>query len=263
MILDELRSQVVIAHRGASGDAPENTIAALQLAVDQGADAIEFDIRLSSCGTPVLVHDPSLERTTSIVGPVRARTAAELEQCDAGYRFTPDGAGYPWRGRGVGIPRLATVLTEFPDTPFLIELKTVEVALPALQVLRRFGARDRVVVASFLEQAVIPFRAAGFLTSASRRGIMRLWAFSKLGLRNRSRDNAYSVPERYRDWLTVPNPGFIRAATRAGCPVHVWTVNDTSKARELWMRGVTGIITNYPAKMIAERGSLPAPVSSP
>ena len=236
MILDDCGGRVVIAHRGASGFAPENTIAALRLAVDQGADAIEFDIRLSACETPVLVHDPTLDRTTSLTGPVRARTAAELRNC--------------------GIPSLAEVLTELPDTPFLIELKTVEVAYPALQVLQRFGAGNRVVVASFIERAVVPFRASGFLTSASRQGILKLWALSKIGLRSRSRDQAYSVPERYRDWITVPNQAFIRAAHEAGCPVHVWTVNDRSKARELWGRGVTGIITNYPAEMIAERGTL-------
>lgn len=255
MVLDQLNSRLVIAHRGASGHAPENTIAALRLAVDQGADALELDIRLSACDTPVLAHDPTLDRTTSWTGPVRAKTAAELGTCDAGHRFSPDGSSFPWRGRGIGIPSLAKVLTEFPDTPLLIELKTVEVAFPALEVLRHFGARNRVMVASFLEQAVVPFRTAGFLTSASRVGIFKQWAFAKLGLSARSRDQAYSVPERYRDWITVPTPGFIRAAREAGCPVHVWTVNDRRKAAALWDRGVTGIITNYPAEMLDEKGT--------
>jgi glycerophosphoryl diester phosphodiesterase len=225
------------------------------LAVEQGVDAIEFDIRLSACDTPVLAHDLTLDRTTGWTGPVRSRTAVQLEQCDAGHRFTLDGATYPWRGRGVGIPSLAKVLVELPDTPLLIELKTVEVALPALEVLRRFGAKGRVMVASFLDQALVPFRLAGFPTSASRQGILRLWALSKLGLPGRPTDQAYSVPERYRDWITIPTRGFIRSAHRAGCPVHVWTVNDRRRARELWDRGVTGIITNYPAQMIAERGT--------
>ena len=254
MVLDQ-PGRRVIAHRGASGHAPENTIAALRLAVEQGADAIEFDIRLSACDTPVLTHDQTLDRTTSSKGPVRGRTAAELEQCDAGHWFTPDGTTFPWRDRGIGVPSLAKVLTEFPDTPLLIELKTVEVAYPALQVLRRFGANRRVMVASFLERALIPFRSAGFLTSASRLGILRLWALAKIGLTARSNDQAYSVPEHYRNRITVPTPGFILAAARAGRPVHVWTVNDRSTARELWNRGVTGIITNNPAEMIAERGT--------
>jgi glycerophosphoryl diester phosphodiesterase len=160
------------------------------------------------------------------------------------------------------VPSLAKVLTEFPDTPLLIELKTVEVALPALQVLRRFGAQRRVMVASFLERALVPFRSAGFLTSASRLGILRLWALAKIGLTARSNDHAYSVPEHYRETITVPTPGFIRAANRADCPVHVWTVNDRGRASELWNRGVTGIITNFPAEMIAERGNPTGTVSS-
>jgi len=256
MVLAKPGNRLVIAHRGASGYAPENTIAALRLAAEQGADAIEFDIRLSACDTPVLAHDHTLDRTTGWKGPVRARTAAELEQCDAGHWFTTDGSSYPWRDRGIGVPSLAKVLTELPETPLLIELKTVEVALPALEVLRRFNAAGRVMVASFLETAVVPFREAGFLTSASRVGIFRQWALAKLGLAARTRDQAYSVPERYRDRITVPTRSFIRAAARAGCPVHVWTVNARSTARELWNRGVSGIITNYPTEMIRERASL-------
>jgi glycerophosphoryl diester phosphodiesterase len=263
MVLDQVGTRLVIAHRGASGHAPENTIAALRLAVDQGADAIEFDIRLSACDTPVLAHDPTLDRTTSWTGPVRSRTAVELAQCDAGHRFTPDGGSFPWRGRGLGIPSLERVLTEFPEIPLLIELKTVEVAFPALEVLRRFGAKGRVMVASFLDHALVPFRLAGFLTSASRRGIFQLWALSRIGLRAPTKDQAYSVPERYRNWITVPDQAFIRAAASGGRPVHVWTVNERGKARELWNRGVTGIITNFPAAIMEERGTLSEPLRGP
>ena len=257
MILVDRGSRLVIAHRGASGLAPENTVAAFELGLEQGADALELDIRLAACGTPVVVHDPTLDRTTAWTGSVHTRTAAELGECDAGYRFSGEGNTFPWRSRGVTIPTLEQVLARFPEVPLLIELKTIAVALPAMEVLRRHGAAKRVMVASFLEPAVVPFRAAGFQTSASRRGIFMLWALSTVGLHGRSKDHAYSVPERYRDWITVPTPAFIRSAGRLGCPVHVWTVNDRRKARELWDRGVTGIITNFPAEMVAERGTLP------
>ena len=256
MILDQLDARPVIAHRGASGEAPENTIAALSLARDQGADALEFDIRLASCGTPVLMHDAFLDRTTRWTGPVGARTAVELANCDAGHRFSSDGVEFPWRERGLGVPSLAQVLAGFPDQPLLIELKTVEVARPALQVLRRHGAEGRVMVASFIEGALLPFREEGFLTSASRRGILRLWAASKIGLTIRRKDRAYSVPERYRERIKVPTPAFVRGARRMGCPVHVWTVDDPGRARELWAIGVSGIVTNFPRRMLAARASL-------
>lgn len=256
MILAGLESRPVIAHRGASGLAPENTIAALQLGVEQGANAVEFDVRLAACDTPVLAHDPLLDRTTSWQGPVRARTAAELERCDAGYRFTLDGVTFPWRDRGACIPTLSQVLDQLPDVQLLIELKTAAAALPVRRVLERHGAGPRVMIASFLEAALIPFRSRGFLTSASRREILKFWAASRLGMTVRARDQAFSVPERYRNRIPVPAPGFVRAARRAGCPVHVWTVNDPNRARELWRRGVSGIITNYPALMVEARASL-------
>jgi glycerophosphoryl diester phosphodiesterase len=258
MLLAQLGVRPVIAHRGASGLAPENTIAALELGLEQGAEALEFDVRLAACGTPVVLHDADLDRTTSCTGPAGRRTAAELAQCDAGHWFTTDGVTYPWRGRGLFVPTLAQVLARFPETPLLIELKTVESALPVRQVLTTHGAGGRVMVASFLEGALAPFREAGFLTSASRRGILGLWLASRVGLGLRGRDRAYSVPDKYKDRLRVPTRRFVEAARRAGCPVHVWTVNDPVRARELWGLGVAGIITNFPGLMVAERARVSA-----
>ena len=84
---------LVIAHRGASSDAPENTIAAFELALEQGADALEMDIHLSKDGHPVVIHDFTLERTTDGVGPVSARTVRELKRLDGGG----------WHGRSGGV----------------------------------------------------------------------------------------------------------------------------------------------------------------
>ena len=251
----ELAAHPIIGHRGASGAAPENTRIALELAVEQGADALEFDVRLASCGTPVVLHDPTLERTTGAAGRVCDRKAAELALLDAGFCFTLDqGKTYPWRERGLGIPSLHEVLDRFPATPLLIELKTVEVAVPVRDLLVRHGAKDRVVVASFLDAALGPLRAAGFHTGASRRGILDLWIRSKLGLpAGRSPDRCYATPLRYRHGVEVPTRRFVAAARAAGRPVHVWTVNDPRQAGGLWDRGVAGIITNFPELMVAER----------
>jgi glycerophosphoryl diester phosphodiesterase len=245
----------VIGHRGAAGLAPENTCAALELALAEGAEALEFDVQLSADGIPVLMHDPSLDRTTLASGLLRERTASELGALDAGYHFTLDqGGSYPWRGRGLGVPSLAEVLRRFPEVPLLIELKTVGVAEPVRRVLQEHGARERVVLASFLEAALAPFRAAGFHTGASRKGILALWLRSKLGWgAPGGSDQIYAVPDYYRDRVHVPTPAFIRSARRAGRPVHVWTVNDPARAAWLWRRGVSGIITNFPAVILAER----------
>lgn len=254
----DLHIHPVIAHRGASGLAPENSCAALELALSQGAEALEFDVHLAACGTPVVLHDPSLDRTTEASGLVQARTATELASLDAGYRFSLDrGRSFPWRGRGLGVPSLAHVLERFPETPLLIELKTVEVALPVRRLLVERRAEQRVVLASFLDAALEPFREGGFVTAASRRGILGLWVRSRLGLQAPGgRDRVYAVPERYRERVPVPTPGFVRAARRAGRPVHVWTVNDPGVAALLWRRGVSGIITNYPELILAERNRM-------
>src|SRR5215218_5885046 len=87
----DLSARPVIAHRGASGSAPENTLAAFELAVRQGADAFELDVRLTADGVPVVLHDPTLDRTSDYRGPLAALRAADLRAIDAGARFSPDG----------------------------------------------------------------------------------------------------------------------------------------------------------------------------
>ena len=243
----------VIAHRGASEFAPENTVPALQLGVDQGADALEFDLHLAACGTPVLIHDPELDRTSSATGKVSDHTVTQLQRFDAGHRFPGGERTFPWRDRGVVIPTLSEVLDRFPTVPMLIELKTVEVAEPARRVLLKHNAAGRVVLASFLEAALRPFRGGPFVTSASRIGILRLRLRSALGLGCKGPDLAYSVPERYRNLITIPTPALIKAARTAGRPVHVWTVDDPIRANDLWNGGVSGIITNVPSTILASR----------
>src|SRR5881296_638063 len=100
----DLSARPVIAHRGASGSAPENTLATFELAVRQGADAFELDVRLTADGVPVVLHDPTLERTTDHRGPLAALRVADLTDIDAGARFTLDrGRTFPFRAAGVRI----------------------------------------------------------------------------------------------------------------------------------------------------------------
>ena len=119
----DLSAHPVIAHRGASAYAPENTLPAFDMAARQGADAFELDVRLTKDGAAVVIHDATLERTTGMTGPVRARNLAELRSADAGRWFTPDrGRTLPFRGTGVRIPALAEVLWSFPQMPVMKSL---------------------------------------------------------------------------------------------------------------------------------------------
>jgi glycerophosphoryl diester phosphodiesterase len=255
----DLHARPVIGHRGASGYAPENTLPAFALALEQQADALEFDVRLSADGVPVVMHDPTLDRTCGRAVPVQSLLAREIIQADAGFGFSTDGGvTRPWRERGATVPLVELVLERFPGIPLLIEVKEVRAAQPLADLLRRHAAERRVVVASFLEEALAPFRDPPPLPlGASRRGITRLLFRSFAGLAGpRGRYAVYAVPDRYRDWIPVPTRRFIRAARRSGCPVHVWTVNDAERAGLLWRRGASGMITNYPDRLVEARRRL-------
>ncbi len=254
--LVDLRARPIIAHRGASRAAPENTLVAFALALEQGADALEFDVRVTADGVPVVIHDPTLERTTDRRLEVRATTAAEVLSADAGARYSPDeGRSFPWRNRGIRVPTMTEVLDAFPDTPLLIEVKEPVGQECIRGVLEDHGRVDRWVIASASWQALDVFRGGAFALAASRREILTLYA--RAALRRGPRAVGYralSVPLHYRG-MPVATHRFVRAARRVGCPVHVWTVDDETTARRLWDRGVSGIVTNVPQRMRAARAA--------
>src|SRR5262245_19840849 len=113
-ILIDPAARPVIAHRGDSAHFPENTIPSFDRAVELGADAIEFDLRVSRDGEVVIIHDPTVDRTTNGTGPVSSLTLAELRALDAGARFTTDGGkSIPFRGRGLTIPTFDEMLARY------------------------------------------------------------------------------------------------------------------------------------------------------
>jgi glycerophosphoryl diester phosphodiesterase len=241
----------VIGHRGASGHAPENTLASFALAVSSGADAIEFDVRLTADGVAVVIHDATLDRTTDRGGIVAAMTYAEIREADAGARFTPDGGRtVPFSGRGVTAPTLEEVLNACPDLPVVLELKTASVQDEALRVLTRCGGKERAIVSSFDRQAVARFRAEGWMTGAASGEASRL----KFALRAPVAVpfRALFVPVTWRG-IPVPTTGFVRRARALGVPVHVWTVNDRSLGVMLWRRGCAGMIGNFPGELVEAR----------
>jgi glycerophosphoryl diester phosphodiesterase len=248
----DLDARPVIAHRGASAEAPENTLPAFEAAVRRGADAFELDVRLTADGAPVVIHDDTLDRTTDGSGLVRSHTLAELRSVDAGARFTPDrGRTYPYRGGEARIPTLGEVLWAFPRMPVLLEIKEPEAQEAVRKVLLQEDATERCVVASEDQAALRLFDEPPFVRGASSAEISALyWAAM---LRRRPPAPPYrclSVPERYRG-LPVPTRPFIGAARELGCPVHVWTVNQRGAARRHWARGAAGMVTNFPG-MIRE-----------
>ena len=258
-ILSDLASRPVIGHRGAAAYAPENTIPSFALALEQGADALEFDVHLSADGVPVVIHDSDAVRTTGVRSFVAQEPVARLRQLDAGACFTTDGGRtFPWSGRGVTLPTLDEVMETFPRTPMLIELKTPAAQEAVHQIIRRHRAASRVAVGSEYHGALVGFRDCDIAVAGSRREIGVHWARTRVGLgAARLRCRVLAVPWRW--WgLSVPTSGFLRAAHRAGVAVHVWTVDLPALALTLWRRGVQGIVTNDPATMVRTRARLAA-----
>jgi glycerophosphoryl diester phosphodiesterase len=245
---------LAFAHRGGAALRPENTIEAFDNGLSLGADGIEFDVHLSRDGVVVIHHDDTLDRTTGARGPLAAMTADELARVDAGYWFTPDPAAqapsYPFRGRGLGIPRLRTLLQRHRDTRFIVELKTpdAELAQRTIDDIRAADAVERVVLGSFYGRALQAARAyePRIATGAAREETR--WALYRSRVRwplGRTKYREFQVPERSGSTVIV-TPHFVAHAHRAGLPVRVWTVDVEADMRRLLDWGVDGLISDRP-----------------
>jgi glycerophosphoryl diester phosphodiesterase len=240
---------MVFAHRGASAVAPENTLAAFDQALDAGADGLELDVHLSRDGVVVVHHDFQLERTTDLHGALKERTADELARADAAYRFGA-AAGYPFRGQGLGVPTLSSVLTRYRDVAMIVELKvnTPELARCAIEAIRATDAVERVCLGSSGLRVLRAARSTdpAIATSAAREEVR--WALYRSWCRwplSRVAYRAYQVPES-AGLTRIVSPRFIRAAHTAGLPVQVWTVNAETDARRLLGWGADALITDRP-----------------
>jgi glycerophosphoryl diester phosphodiesterase len=255
MILLDPLARPVIGHRGNRAFAPENTLESLLEAVALGADALEFDLRLSRDGQLVVFHDATLERTTDGQGPMHQHTLAELKRLDAGARYTRDGGrSFPWRGRGVTVSSFDEIIDALPrDLPCIIELKTPAATEPLRLAIRRHGIAARIIVAGFDPQSTRPLRGAGFALGASSPDVVALLPAALL--RRRAAPpfvQALCIPQRWHG-LPVPIAAFARTLRGSGTVIHVWTVNDPGDARQLWAAGVQGIISDDPGAMLAAR----------
>lgn len=243
----------LVGHRGNAAHAPENTIESFRQAAALGVDAIELDVHLSADGQVVVIHDPIVDRTTDHSGRVDRMTLAELQQADAGARFTVDGITHPYRGQGITLPTLDEVLRTFPDMPFLVEIKAAAAAQATRAVIEQQGAAARCIVASFDWRATEPFRGSGIHTGSSRRDTAGLLWYALAGISPaRVGFDVMCMPPKHRG-IPLPVGGYARILEPLGVPVHVWTVDDPLEAAALRAKGVRGIISNDPRAMI-ERG---------
>ncbi len=230
----------VIAHRGASAHAPENTLPAFLLAVEQGAHAIELDAKLTRDGHVVVIHDQTVYRTTGETGTVREMTLAALRRLDAGSHFDV-------AFRYERIPTLEEVLTVLGHRTFInIELTNYASpadALPekAAELVARFGLADRVFFSSFNPLALIRVRRRLPETPIA------LLALPGLpGSLARSRLGRLLKYQALHPALPDVNPALVATAHKYKSRLHVYTVNRSADMRRLYQMGVDGIFTDDP-----------------
>jgi glycerophosphoryl diester phosphodiesterase len=226
----------VIAHRGASGIAPENTQPAFSLALELGARAVEFDVQLTRDNVAVVFHDETLERTTNGSGVVAETDFHEIADLDAGSWFSPE-------YRGVEVPTLEEVLASIGGRALMnVELKpdarVERLARDALAVATRLELLSSIVFSSFDPDAV---RAVRRLAPEARIGVLCMPGESEEALRLAAELDAENLhPAR-----AMVDQGFVAAVHARGRKVWAWTANETEDIDRLIAAGVDGLFTDY------------------
>lgn len=236
----------IIAHRGASHDAPENTLAAFRLGWDQGADAVELDVHLSKDGQIVVLHDKDTKRTAGVDRPVVAQTLDELRKLDVGR----------WKGTqfaGERLPTLAEALATVPTGKRLfIEVKCGPEVVPELK---------RVLAAAKLkpeQTPVISFSAD--VVAGVKKELPELKAYWIVSITPNKKkktppptldeliDKATAIRADGLDLSADPQitADYVKKANAAKLPVYVWTVDDPAMAKRMIDAGVVGVTTNRP-----------------
>ena len=235
----------IFAHRGDSGAAPENTLAAFESAIACGAEGVEFDVQRTGDGELVVIHDESLQRTAGSPEQVREITLEALQTLDAGGWFAPEFSGQR-------VPTLAQVLELLRpgELTLNIELKTNRVPYPGLAeavlgLVRKFGMEERVILSSFnhysLEEAkqFAPQVACAALVETQ---LLEPWDYV-------ARHGFQALHPAYQ----AVNVKMVAECHDRGLALRPWTVDDEESARALMALGVDGIITNQPARLLRWR----------
>lgn len=261
----------ILGHRGAAGEAPENTLLAFRTGLAAGAHMLESDVHRTRDGVAVLIHDAELERTTERRARVDELDWAELRELDAAYRFQPgradgtsetDGAipdaseEAPLRGRGHGIPSLVDAFEAFPEARFNLEIKAAEPDFAAEVVaLTREVGREHTTLLTAGDDGIMAglreaMRRAGSRAAlgASLADIVEFAKSAVSGEPPASDSMALQIPAVFAGQPLV-TPALVEHAHRFGAAVHVWTIDDEAEMERLLELGVDGLVTDYPTRM--------------
>lgn len=233
----------IVGHRGARGEAPENTAAGFQVAMEAGVTEIELDVRLSRDGHLIVVHDANVTRTTGERGKAHHYTLSQLEVLDA-RRNTPG-----WHSP-LGIPSLREVVDLCgPSMRFQFEVKGADRAIlhrlahQLVDFINHRQMNDRVVVTSSHTGFL---RMLGTMTAHIERGYVAEYRYQQPTRRAVALGCTWLMPRH-----TLVTPALMRRARRRNLKVSTWTVNDLTRAERMVELGVDGIITDFPTSFIA------------
>ncbi|QDS93283.1 Glycerophosphoryl diester phosphodiesterase [Roseimaritima multifibrata] len=243
-------AQQVIAHRGASFDAPENTVAAFKEAWKQGADGIEGDFYLTSDGQIACIHDKNTKRVAvgQPVLKVAESTMEELKSVEVGAWKDP-------KFKGEKIPTLSEVIETIPPgKQFFVEIKCGPEILPELkkQLTTSDLTDDQVVLICFNEEVIrkarqmMPQYKANWLTSYKRSTPVSKWAPSQTQVVSKLQ-NTKATGLGTNGNLSVVNESFADAVKASGVELHIWTVNDPAHAKQFASLGAASLTTDRPA----------------
>lgn len=227
----------ITAHRGASGLYPENTLIAIEAAIERGARYAEIDVQATADGVVVLLHDTTLDRTTDLTGAIQTVPYSKVQSGDAGSWFAPGFQGEP-------VPTLAQVMESVRGKIRLnieIKMNGQQDNLPdnVVQLIDEHEFRNHCIVTSFNRAAI---RRVKTLQPAITTG----YIFSELP----EDDIIIGEHEILSVNQQVVTPEFVARAHRANKTIHVWTVNDLGEVHRLIDLGVDNIITNYPRYLL-------------
>ena len=238
----------IIGHRGYAARAPENTLASIEAALTAGVRAVEFDVHVASCGTPVVIHDETLDRTTNGEGPVSRQTVEQLRTLDAGVWFDPAFAGER-------IPTLAEALDHvagrvhhiYPEVKGIREPSDVDRIVRIVQervmsdrttfisldwsILERIRARDAAIRIGFIVLTTDLFDEALSLAVADPAAILDL-----------------------NHEIALEEPSVVGRAKAEGVDVVTWTVNEPDEATRLLDDGVIGFTTDHVERLLEWAG---------
>jgi len=241
----------VVAHRGASAEQPENTLASFEAAASARADMVELDVRLTSDGVVVVLHDPDLAATTDLAGPVHTLTLADVKRADASGG----------RGPRQEVPTLAEVLAmlgrlgigvdievkNIPGEP-AYEAAREGILEASLQVLDEVGFRPPALITSFNPVTVARSRE---LAPEVPTGLLAIG--DPLAALELAGEAGHAMVLPHHRAVTEAGAGFVEAAHGAGIAVGTWTVDEEEELATLFSWGVDAVATNDPRRGVAVR----------